>query len=147
MDVTALQAATEDLAGSLSEVTVGDLTRAAPGRPGGVGALIEQLLTEDVELAAELRRRLGAPAPPGTDPDRRLAEFDQQVLRLVAAPDLHGGGFESAFRRTAAAVRTGFAAVPDSAAWAAELYWRRVFDLRLYARDVAALLGIEADPT
>jgi hypothetical protein len=148
MDVSALHAATEDLAGYLSEVTVGDLHRPTPSHPQGIGELIEKILEDNVRLAAEVRRRLGVP---DADSDRTgqphevpAAEPGHRIIGLGAAPDLlHGGGFEIGYRRTAAMVEEAFAAAPDSAAEIAELYRQYVTATHRYVRDVTAALGLD----
>lgn len=135
MDVTQLHAATEDLAGSLSELSVGDLRHPTPEHPQGIGELIERLKEDNRRVAADLRRRLGAPEP--ADSDDRWAAPD-------ATPDLlYGGGFEIGYRRTAASVEEAFAAAPDSDAELAELYRQRVTETRRHARDLAVALGLD----
>ncbi len=136
MDVTTLHAATEDLAGYLSELTLGDLRRPTPRQPRGVGELIERLVADNLELAADLRRRLGPAGSNEADLDR--------IAGPTLLPDLlHGGGYEIDYRRTAAAVEAAFAAADESVAEVTELYRQRVAESRRHARDVAAALGLE----
>lgn len=134
MDVTELHAATEDLAGSLSEVSVGDLRHPTPEHPQGIGELIERLVEDNRRFAADLRSRLGAPA----------ADSDDQSSGPGATPDLlYGGGFEIGYRRTAASVEEAFASAPDTDAELAELYRQRVTETRRHASDLAAALGLD----
>lgn len=142
MDVTDLHAATEDLAGYLSEVTVGDLHRPTPRYPRGIGELIERLLADNVRLAADIRRRSGATDDPPIAPDRAAADVDFRLASLITAPNLYGGGFESDYRSTAAEVEAAFAATADSTD-IAEAYRQLVSDTRQHAHDVAVSLGLE----
>lgn len=144
MDVTTLHAATEDLAGYLSELTLGDLRRPTPRQPRGVGELIERLVADNLELAADLRRRLAPAGSTEAEPDRAVAAQPDGIAGPTQFPDLlHGGGYEIGYRRTAAEVEAAFAAADESVAEITDLYRHRVADARRHARDIAAALGLE----
>lgn len=103
MEVSTLRMLTEDLAAYLSEVTIGELTRAVPGSHGDVGDLFLTLIDQNVSVATAIT---GLTVARNQWPNERAA--------LGASIDIYGGiGLESAYRQTALLMQHAFAATTD----------------------------------
>lgn len=100
MDTVALHDVTEDFAAFLSEVTPGDLGLHTPDERGDVGDLYLRVVTAHSALAAALAPTSATTTGPAASSDRGS---------LGASFNLHGGGLEVAYRRSAALMERAFA--------------------------------------
>lgn len=143
MDVSTLHTVTEDLAGYLSEVTQGDLRRATPVKGRDVGDLYLHLIDRNIAVAAALT----------SEEETRHPSMTRTTLD--ASLNLHGGGLEGPYRRTAQTARDAFASAPssdrryriDGAEVDIEtLYETQVSDALLHTWDLTHALGLPYRP-
>lgn len=129
IDVSLLHTLTEDLAGFLSEVTHGDLSRPIPGTTGDLADLYRHLLEQNIATATTVAGK----------PISRIP------LDLDARVDVYGGcGLESDYRRTARLMEDAFAAT--EAVDAATLYDAQISNTVIRTWDVAEALGLHYRP-
>lgn len=130
----------------LSEVTQGDLQRATAIPTRDVGDLYLHLLEQNLSIAAAVANN--APPPPGQG-DTMTRET------LPASVNLHGGGLEEHYRRTARAVENAFISV-DITTWSCRaagapididtLYERQISDTILHTWDLAHAMELPYRP-
>jgi uncharacterized protein (TIGR03086 family) len=142
MNVSALQAATDELAAYLSEVTAGDLGLPTPCEGWRVADLYEHLLHENLAFAAGVAGSGAAPLE---------AEW-----RVPGVPGLDGGGFDRSYRRTARTMLAAFAAVEaeeprevagvPGALPAGVLLEMQLCDTVIHTWDLARAIGLEFEP-
>lgn len=103
MDVAALRRATDELGAYLSEMTAGDLgLPVTVDTTGDLGDLYLRIVHWNLTAAAELTG--GRPAPSGMTRGT-----------LAQNADLHGGGYDVVYRRTAGDLATALQAAGSSA--------------------------------
>ncbi|WP_072806819.1 hypothetical protein [Rhodococcoides yunnanense] len=104
MEIATLYAANEDLAGYISELTVGDLSRPTHQESVDIGDLLADILKWNTQVTAGIK---GSSVESSTSDTPTKAD-------LVKSANLAGGGFESAYRTTARALEAAYESVEDS---------------------------------
>ncbi|BCK52995.1 maleylpyruvate isomerase family mycothiol-dependent enzyme [Nocardia wallacei] len=142
MDVSTLHTVTEELAGYLSEATQGDLRSATPVPGRDVGDLYVHLIAQNTAVTAAL-----------VTADQPRPSMSRATLE--ASLNLHGGGLEGLYRRTAQKARDAFASVPSAdrrcqfngvETDAATLYETHISTTLLHTWDLTHALGLPYRP-
>jgi uncharacterized protein (TIGR03083 family) len=148
MDTSALHAATEELAGLLSEVTQGDLEHRTPWASRDVGDLYLHLMDQNLRVAAAIAGETVSPSH-RTDPMDRTA--------LGASLDFYGGGLDVGYRQTAQVMENAFASVTasdrlcrmdgfDEDFEVAALYEMQISNAVIHTWDIAQAMGFSYQP-
>lgn len=147
MNITSLQAVTEDLASYLSEVTDGDLSASTPCACWTVGDLYQHLVDENNAFGQAIG---GRSIPPTATTEYR----DSQEFQLTR---VYGGGFEEIYRHSARYMEEAFAAIDDPGECrevagipgmrsVAELLEMQIADTVIHTWDLARAIGFDYTP-